>query len=31
MGISHFWVQQGVFVREWTVFDEVALLKQVVA
>lgn len=28
MGISHLWVQQGVFVCEWTVFDEIALLKQ---
>lgn len=30
MGISHFWIQGGLFVREWTVFDEVALLKQLV-
>lgn len=28
MGISHLWIQHGVFVREWTVFDEVALLRQ---
>lgn len=28
MGISHLWVQNGVFVREWTVFDEIALFKQ---
>lgn len=30
MGISHQWVQGGRFVREWTVFDEIALLKQLV-
>jgi predicted ester cyclase len=28
MGISHFHVKNGKFVEEWTVFDEIALLKQ---
>ena len=28
MGISHHHVQDGKFVAEWTVFDEIALLKQ---
>ena len=28
MGISHHHVQGGKFVAEWTVFDEIALLKQ---
>jgi predicted ester cyclase len=28
MGISHFWVKDGRFVEEWTIFDEMALLKQ---
>jgi predicted ester cyclase len=31
MGISHFWVQGGKFVREWTVFDEVAVLRQLLS
>jgi len=28
MGISHHHVHEGKFVEEWTVFDEIALLKQ---
>lgn len=28
MGISHHLIEDGKFVREWTVFDEFALLKQ---
>ena len=28
MGITHHLVKDGKFVREWTVFDELALLKQ---
>ena len=28
MGISHHHVQDGKFAAEWTVFDEIALLKQ---
>ncbi|MCP4360627.1 MAG: ester cyclase [Chloroflexi bacterium] len=28
MGISHFHIKNGKFVKEWTVFDEIALLKQ---
>jgi predicted ester cyclase len=28
MGISHHHVKDGKFVKEWTVFDELALLKQ---
>ncbi len=28
MGISHHHVYEGRFVEEWTVFDEIALLKQ---
>ncbi len=28
MGISHHHVQDGKFVAEWTVFDEIALMKQ---
>ena len=28
MGITHHLVQDGKFVKEWTVFDELALLKQ---
>ena len=29
MGITHHLIRGGRFVREWTVFDELALLKQV--
>ena len=28
MGITHYHVKNGKFVEEWTVFDEMALLKQ---
>jgi predicted ester cyclase len=28
MGISHYDVKNGKFVEEWTVFDEIALLRQ---
>ena len=28
MGLSHFWVKDGRFSEEWTVFDELSLLKQ---
>ena len=28
MGISHYHVKNGKFVEEWTVFDEIAVLKQ---
>jgi predicted ester cyclase len=31
LGISHFLVHNGRFVREWTSFDEFALLKQIYA
>ncbi|RME99082.1 MAG: hypothetical protein D6768_15870, partial [Chloroflexi bacterium] len=31
MGITHQLIQGGKFVREWTAFDEFALLKQLVA
>jgi predicted ester cyclase len=28
MGISHYHLKNGKFVEEWTVFDEIAVLKQ---
>ena len=28
MGITHHRVQDGKYVREWTIFDQIALLKQ---
>jgi hypothetical protein len=28
MGISHYHVKNGRFAEEWTVFDEIAVLKQ---
>jgi predicted ester cyclase len=28
MGITHHHVQNGKFIREWTIFDQIALLKQ---
>jgi predicted ester cyclase len=29
MGITHHHVQNGKFVREWTIYDQIALLKQI--
>jgi hypothetical protein len=31
LGISHYVVKDGKFVKEWTAFDEFALLKQIYA
>lgn len=29
MGITHFWVKDSKFLREWTVYDEIAILTQI--
>ncbi len=29
LGVSHYWVKDGIFEREWTVFDEIAILTQI--
>lgn len=29
MGISHYWVKNGQFLREWTLYDEIAVLTQI--
>jgi predicted ester cyclase len=29
LGISHYWIKDGQYLREWTLFDEIAILTQI--
>ena len=29
MGITHYWIQDGKFLREWMCYDEIAILTQI--
>ena len=29
MGITHYWIKDGKFQREWTLYDEIAVLTQI--
>ncbi len=29
MGVTHYWIKDGKFEREWTLFDEIAILTQI--